>query len=855
MFGFLQQLDSFSGLSAKVCDLVGIERNEESPADQFASWLPYLSYMDVERLFRLQDNRLGFALEVMPQSGADEAMVEVLASLYVNCPPSTGIQIQLFGSPHVYRQLKEYANLRAEDADQYENSLRLGRPVRNEGLYRKLARQRVGYLHRGAHNSLTPGFHLAVRDFRLMLSISIDGNPDDHARCQEVLALRQSVISTLNAASLPNKVCNADDLINWCAPFANPDRMSQTDTATMKYDKGREVRDQIVDFDTIQDAEPACLLLSKPGETDVLEARFFSVKSYPEDYRLWQMGALIGDLMQPALQYKAPFLISLGVFILDPETTKTVIDANHVRATQNAKSKMAEVMPDVERKKRDWKAAADASDKGGMLVSLYHRVAVFTKPSEAASACEAVKAIWRANGFTLNADVFMHRQSLISCLPMTLSRSFHSDLKKMKRVTRKSIANAIHMGPLIAEWRGTATPTLLFLGRRGQLTTIDLFDNELGNPNFALAGTTGSGKSTLLQEIAWSYRASMAQVWMLDMGRSFEKLCTKAKGTHIDFEPSSKIIINPFTKVIDLNEDMDMLVAATAKMCSRQHTLEEVQYKAISKMIAILWNKYGQDMTITALQRAFVTGSIPDLELKNDQRIRDLAIMLSPFAKGGQYERFFEGKNNIDLTNQLVVIESEHLKRKVDLQVVVNILLLYQITGQMYLTRNTRKLLIVDEIKQQLADTGRDDPTLALVLEEASRRARKYGGALGTATQDGDDYYGSVQMQAAFNCSDWLFLLRQKQESIESLASKKKLCIDETKKHLLASLRKEDGAYAEMYISSPIGEGVVRLVLDPATHLLFSNRLEDNKPLDELRARGLSIDEAISTLLTQRGVS
>jgi conjugal transfer ATP-binding protein TraC len=46
---------------------------------------------------------------------------------------------------------------------------------------------------------------------------------------------------------------------------------------------------------------------------------------------------------------------------------------------------------------------------------------------------------------------------------------------------------------------------------------------------------------------------------------------------------------------------------------------------------------------------------------------------------------------------------------------------------------------------------------------------------------------------------------------------------------------------------------VARNILDPATHLLFSNKLEDNAPLDALRAQGLGVDEAIRTLLRQRG--
>ena len=79
------------------------------------------------------------------------------------------------------------------------------------------------------------------------------------------------------------------------------------------------------------------------------------------------------------------------------------------------------------------------------------------------------------------------------------------------------------------------------------------------------------------------------------------------------------------------------------------------------------------------------------------------------------------------------------------------------------------------------------------MVEEAARRARKYGGSLGTATQSADDYYGSAQMEAAFNCSDWVFLLRQKPESIEMLDRKGRLTMDEPKKRLLNSLRTEPG--------------------------------------------------------------
>jgi conjugal transfer ATP-binding protein TraC len=824
----------------------------DSPAEQFASWLPYSAYLATEKIFVNRDS-MGVMLELMPQSGADERMAEVLISLYANCPPGTGIQFHLFASPQVRSQLRQYANLRVEDEDQAEQAKQWGRPARNENLFRKLARQRVEHLLQGAQKSLTAGFHYTIRDFRLMLSVAFPGDPEDLNKRDELLALRDSMSSSLRSASLPNRVCDAADLINWCALFTNPDRISQTDAPDLNYDDGRELRDQIVDFDTIQDPHPSGLTLWKEASPDVLEARFYSIKSFPERFALWQMGSLIGDLMQPALQYSAPFLLTLGVQVLDPNLTKSVVTANHVRATQNAKSKMADVMPDVNKKLQDWTAAADAIDTGGNLVSLYHQLALFTTPNKAVAAHEAANAIWRGRGFQLNADAYMHRQALLASLPMTLTEKFHKDLVKMRRVTRKTMANAIHMAPLIAEWRGTRTPALVFGGRRGQLMTLDIFDNDLGNYNFAIIGAPGSGKSVLMNEMAWSYRAIGAKVWMLDLGRSFEKLCRKAKGTYIEFRPDVNICLDPFTHIVDINEDIDMLVPGIAKMCSMQHTLEEVQYKAISAMVLKLWREYGNELRITGLRDAFKSGTIEELGVLGDQRIKDLAIMLNPYSRGGQYERFFEGRNNIDFSNDFIVIENEELKRRPDLHAVVNILLLHRITGEMYLTRNRRKVLFVDELKQQLGDIGADDPVKAAVIEEAARRARKYGGALGTATQSADDFYGSTQMEAAFNCSDWVFLLRQKPESIEMLDRKGRLTMDEPKKRLLNSLRTEAGVFSELYISSPVGEGVARNILDPATHLLFSNKLEDNAPIDELRAQGLSIDEAISELLRHRG--
>ena len=73
------------------------------------------------------------------------------------------------------------------------------------------------------------------------------------------------------------------------------------------------------------------------------------------------MGSLIGyDLMQPALQYNAPFLITLGVHVLDPPTPLQVHHHEGITCatTERAKSKMADDAGRAQKALDDRSAAA-----------------------------------------------------------------------------------------------------------------------------------------------------------------------------------------------------------------------------------------------------------------------------------------------------------------------------------------------------------------------------------------------------------------------------------------------------------------------------------------------------------------
>jgi conjugal transfer ATP-binding protein TraC len=821
---------------------------------RLSQWLPYRAYLEDHQVFINRD-ALGFCLEVRPQSGADEEMSRVLTALYAASPPGTGIQFHLLASPDIRQPLRRYAALRLPD-DMLPEFFERGREGRHNNIHRTMARRRVGHYLAGSRVSLVPNQSYLFREFRLVVSVSLPGNPEDLSRIDDLLLLRGGIRATLYAAGFPSRPWTAADLINWTSALIDPHRQ-HADCLPLTYDTGRELRDQVIDRATRLEIRQRSIELSNPFEADPRELRLMSVRSFPPRFALWNMGSLIGDLYQATLQYPCPFMITLGVHVLDAEATRNWAYLKAARATTNATSYMARFLPDLSERKADWDIVLKAMDDGQQLVDLHHQVALFAAPSEMARAEQAARAVFRARGFELSRDTLMMAQGLIGSLPMTMSAPFHADLTRMKRVTTKTSANAVHLAPLIAEWQGTGTPVMLFGGRRGQLMQIDVYDNPAGNYNVAIAGTSGSGKSLLLNEIAAAYLGTGARVWIIDVGRSYEKACRNFGGSFIEFTEHAGLSLNPFTFVDNIDEDMELLQPLLAQMVSPREPLDGFRYSTLGATIKTVWKAKGRSMTVTDVHDLLATGRIDDEEdlgptnnSEGDRRLKDLAAMLYPYTREGAYGKYFESDATIDFSSDFIVLELEELKAKKDLQTVVLLIVMYRITREMYFSRDRKKIVIIDEAWDLLSGGA-----TAEFIEAGYRRARKYKGAFMSATQGVDDYYRNPAAKAALDNSDWMFLLRQKPESIEMMDKLGQLTMDDAMKRLLQSLRTEHGAYSELYIHSPVGNGVGRLIVDPHSLLLFSSRAEDFNAINAKRATGMTVSEAIDAVLHDRGLA
>ncbi|WP_126448119.1 type IV secretion system protein TraC [Sulfuricystis multivorans] len=843
--------------------------------DRFSDLLPYLAWIPERRLFVLEGDvpqkvdAIGFCLEMTPQTGATPDMADLLTTIFTYLPKGSGVQWSLIATPLIDRFLDAYVGVRLDPATAPTKEERERRE-----LFRALAQRQAEHFRKGATDPLVPNQPYLLRDFRIVMSVVIPATSyEDEDLLHEIETIRETCATTLKTYYQYERDWDPEDLINWCAVVLNPqEAILKRNAPHINYDEGRPIKEQIIAPNTVMRVTEDGLIYGLPQRKNECIAKCMSVRSYPKACTLNAMGSLIGDYMQPAIGYTSPFMITIGISTLDFEESRATTQMKAARATQKAESPMARFLPELQDIKYDWDIAQRSFDEGKGTVHMYHQLILWAAPEDMARAEQSAQAVWRSRQFEIVEDTFIQIQGLLGSLPMSLTPTLTKDIRTAQRMTTKTIPNAVNMAPLLAEWHGVGRPIVPMWGRRGQAMSIDLFANMTGNFNAVIAGTSGSGKSVLLNSIALSYLGIGGRVWIVDIGRSFEKLCHTVGGQYLEFTPESDIRLNPFTMVEDIEDDLEMLVPLFEQMVSPSEPLDDYRRRQLGLHILSVWYEKGREATVDDLAYSLINNcekggpnskwadpewiakvrALPHEERQNlcDPRIRDIGIQLFPYTSDGPYGRYFHGETNVNFESDLIVLELEELAAKKDLQAVIMFLLMYRITQNMYLTRNRPKICILDEAWSLLGSGNSGD-----FIETGYRRARKYHGSFCAATQGIGDFSMSRAAEAAFNNADWLFLLRQKPESILALEKSDKLVIDEGMRDMLMSVKTVQGVYSEVFVhGGQMGHGIGRVLFDPFSLLLVSSKAEDFEAVKAYRQQGYTIVEALESVLADRGM-
>ena len=553
------------------------------------------------------------------------------------------------------------------------------------------------------------------------------------------------------------------------------------------------------------------------------------------------MGELVGDAFRDLSRINVPFLIHYGVHVVDDNQAKTKLLAKAGYAEKQACSIIGKYIPSLKREAEEYSIVRSHLEQGERLMKTSLCVTLFAPIKVLPSAEQKLLGLYRKSGWELAPDRYTQLQTLMSAMPMMWGEGIVKELGFFSRIKTTLSSECANLLPIQGEWCGTKTPGMLLVGRRGQLFYWYPFDNDAGNYNVCVVGRSGSGKSVFMQELMSSILGIGGHVFVMDVGRSFEKSCLLMGGSFLEFTPKTNLSLNPFTSLKSMDEDgisdsLTMLKSVLSVMASPTIGTSDIENALLEQAIHHAWEVKKHQASISDVA-AF-------LESQQDQRSKDLALKLFAYTAQGAYGKFFEGEANTSFDHALNVIELEELKERKDLQSVIVQMVILNITNQMFLgDRKTPFGIVFDEAWDMLRGNQS-----GVFIETLARRLRKYNGSLIVGTQSINDFYASSAAQAAFDNADWMCLLSQKQESIEQLKKTSRISLTPHMESLLSSVRTKQGEYAEVMISGPHGYSVGRLILDPFSKVLYSTQADEFAAVKSLIQKGVGIVEAIETV-------
>ncbi len=778
-----------------------------------------LAYDPEHRLFLLADASIGFGFICCPLTGADasvSARVNVL--LNQDWPTETLLQVSLWTSPDIEESLAVMQTRRLKQ---------------QKSTYKAMTQASIDFLRQGTSKPPEAISGARLRNSHVLVTVKLpiaNPRPSDN-ELRNAAELQLATQQSLTTIGLNPAILDADQyvrllntLLNWSPDAGWKDRV------VPECNPSQLIRDQLLDYDNaLQTDEKGLWLGAKRVKT-------LSAKRTPDHFYFGSAKSYLGDILSGTRGIRQNALISLTLHYPDAEATRTRQEGVRQFITNQVNTPIARFLPALVQRKHNFEVLFDAYGDGDRPIRSYFGVVLFCDDHEEAAAISNARVYFRELGFQLLEDKYFCLPFFLNCLPFGAERAAIANLKRYRTLATR---HAIPLLPLFGDWAGTGTPTLNFVSRNGEHMAVSLFDTT-GNYNLCIAAESGKGKSFLTNEIIVSYLTEGAQIWAIDVGRSYENLCEVLEGDFVKFTHGSDICMNPFEIVQNFEEEADMLAGLVSQMAAPTEKLSDFQTAGLKRILKNLWTEKAQTMAVDDIAHALCA--------EDDQRMKDVGEQLFPFTTRGEYGRYFNGRNNARFGNDFTVLELEELKGRKHLQQVVLLQLIYQIQQEMYLgERNRPKIVIIDEAWDLLTEGD-----VAKFMEHGYRRFRKYGGAAVTITQSVNDLYRNAAGRAIVENSANMYLLGQKAEVIEGMKQDRRLPLSDGGYELLKTVHTLPGAYSEIFFLTEMGSGIGRLIVDPFKRILFSTKPEDVQALKQLRRQGLSLGDAIQHLLDSR---
>ncbi len=794
--------------------------------DSYSDYLPLAAWVEEEQAFLTIDDGWGYAWELVPSAYMFAHVHEALLGLLnVNFPDGTILQLQSFADPLVEGVLDAFLDLK----------------TRPDPLIQASARRTFDYLQAGT-TGLKALHGIPVRNFRTFLSVKTRAPMDSDLRRQIEEQLSKLGIRPMEAGEIVSFYRRIFNGVHAAAPGVF------TQTADVP------LRRQIID------AGPALRFDGPEVFLGNQVARCLTPKSPPKRITAERANRLTGGMRGSAEdsdQIGGPFLFTLNV-LFDHSQFEIHKRAQILSAQKAAGSFAVEVGKQIE--EISWILDEVGNSR---FVSVIPTLWVFGRDRHQAREMAArAKRLWESEPlpWMVQEESYLNPILLAASLPFGLYPERRT-VRMLQRDFRVPVRAGVLMSPIQTDFRGGGRPALLYTGRKGQLITLDLFDPRINNYNFIVSAESGAGKSFLLNNLCQQYFAQNALIRIIDIGGSYRKLCSLCSGRYIDLG-EEHLVLNPFDLGLALDGDdresaISMAVSIVAEMANAatRKGVTTSEWNLLKSAVQWAIDSGRAEAGIDAVREwlgAYPANTVSDLD-RVDHLIptaRELAFNLRDFGSDGAYGHYFNGPSTFDISSdEFVVLELERLKAMPDLFNVVIMVVVNAVTQELYLSARDRpRFVLCDEAAQFMTRSdGQDLSRLAEAFSQGYRRARKYRGSFGIVLQSMNDLmlFGGTGQVILENAAT-RFLLQG--STYDKAVENKILDYSGFVLDLLKSVRNNKPNYSEVFVDSPLGLGIARLVVDPFSYWINTSAPEDVAAFEALVRRGRSPLEAVCDL-------
>lgn len=743
------------------------------------------------------------------------------------------ISIMLYASPNIKRQAEEYYARKSNNETNIDDN-----------AIRELFFQRKEFYLKHSKESFFDSFDQRARDFRVYFSIIIpfklSSNVDVENEIMSVKKALNSYRGTLESSGFGPATCPPERFIETMREIINVDIPEN-----ISYNPSKELKEHIVYNNTkIEIKDSGDLYINNKPH------RVYSVKDFPSEMNLFEFGELFGSFTDNMKQIPTPFAVTLNMRLPNAMKAKERFQVKSHWTTQQADGNpVAKYMPTLWKRYHNFQLGMELYEEGKIQTPL--QLSLWVQGDDADHIeylGQFIRTLWLQKNFTImpeNPETAF--PVFLSTLPLQYDSFYESFLRRAEPLFSNNAAN---MAPITSDWKGGRDPYLTFVSRRGQLMNFNPYDTD-GNYNISVVAESGKGKSFLTNEMVCSCLAEGGKVFIIDVGRSYEKLAEQIGGEFIEFDPDLDIIINPFTHAkigADGNiasEEFELLIPLVGSMLGISLYSSQDEKNEEKKLIAAHIEQ--------AIRKAFKQKQndtcwddvIQELANKDDKKAKDVATALFPFSKQGRYSSWVNGRDTFQYNKDFVVLELDTLEQKEDLKGIFLMMMMFRISQDIFRSYDRKKMMVIEEAWDLMRNS-----LSAAFIEKAFRRFRKHMASAVVVTQSIMDFFMNETTKAIFTNSEWKLMLGQKNEIIEQAKAEKKLSLHDYFFELLKSVDTVKGKYSEVMISGAGGLGIGRLIADRYSYYLYTTDATDKKKIKDVQKQlGCSVRDAIKQII------